>query len=1575
MFNGVLRWLTRWRYLKARCRQPGWQYGASGVDRRFELLEPRVLLTATGDMDRVEALSTVDAFERRTLTSDSVATVFFSPVTAIGSGISLGNPLIAGEVGQPIEIGIWVTAPFGMTINGLSLDIDETTGILSADSLTFLEGDPIQRWNFTQAWTLDATATVLVDDSNTFGGLGGTNGLDGGFFRGLDKNFDDAVNPSQGAFLYAILTVTPVAEGSTDLFFNVGRSLIGYFPDDETTIHFGVGDEPVSRMIGGTQSLLADATIVVGTPDAPSVDLLESSDSGRSHQDDVTNDRTPSVQVSAMRGSWVRLFVDGIEIDAATAVTNAVDFQLGVLSDGPYLIGATLEVDGHISDASNPLHLTVDTVAPLPPSNLSLTDSSDTGVSQNDEITKEATPTIEGQAEDQALVILRKDGAVAGQTFADGLWAITGPSLVDGTYAFTAEAEDVAGNRSGFSAPLTSIIDTAFPTVTVDASVTPDATPVLAGGINDSRAAVVIMVDGQTRTAINTGDRWQLADNSLSGLSPGIYDVVATATDVAGNVSTDVTTNELTIQLAGPMVTIDPLLTNDPNPILMGTIDDPVATIQVSVSGHTYNAVNQGNGTWLLADDMLQPPLGDGIYDVVVTATDMGGVEGMDRTTGELIIDSTAPVVTIDTLLTNDSAPPIGGAIDDADTLVAVTVAGQQHGAVNHGDGTWLLTDDTINPMLIDGSYDVTVAATDLAGNVGFDSTIDELTIDTVAPTVTVDELLTDDPTPALSGTVDDPSATITVTTVGQSHTATNHGDGTWVLADNMIDPPLPDGSHDVMVMASDLARNTGFDASVDELALDAVVPTVTVDRLVTNDTTPQLTGTLNDPSATVTVVVGGQTYVATVNGDGTWTLADNAINLPLAEGTFDVAITSEDAAGNVATEATSGELVIETLPPVVTVDVLLTTDSTPVITGTIDDPEAAIGLELDRLILVATNNGDGTWQLPSGSVAASLVDGVYDVVATATDLAGNQGTDATLDELTIDTTPPSAVLTGPADADGDQEATTTADVSRFEVTFSEAIAPSTLTDARITVTHDDTLLQNGIDYVWDLSLNPLLSFTSTTNNFAVGTYRISISGEVSDPAGNPLVDPVYAVHVGFDVLLGNGAAKRLSFIDAHGSKGTVLISKGQGLVGFVGGSLAMEQGRKGPVVTGTGLQIHKIKLIQTDPKKTSVVVKSKDGINIGSITGGGAKSIDLKGSDLIGNSVILDGPLGRLRVDDIHKGSRIELGGELDDQFTLQATGVIGEPGATHGVDLFFPGKVKAIVTEAWHGGRWTVGQINKVTTKNGDFSPSVEIGFGFKSIDVKGGDFRSPSFSSGTVGDGTGGKIRARAGRDGHGGAIVSSNAIEINGNLALFEDRSIDARLVVAGEVKRIRQRDKTGLGLVTGDFVAKRIGKFEAQSGDAEFNITTTGTAEELGRKAAIDTILLRGANWRGGQVLTQAGTRIKQINLKARKGFGGDVTGPVNVLADVLDKLRTGDMHSNHALSGDLKSAKVGRIIGSTFSIGGDLIKRLSTKSQVDELVDPNGLDDGSLELVNTDGNANGILSVAGSVRFSQVKTG
>ncbi|MEN8425061.1 Ig-like domain-containing protein, partial [Acinetobacter junii] len=85
--------------------------------------------------------------------------------------------------------------------------------------------------------------------------------------------------------------------------------------------------------------------------------------------------------------------------------------------------------------------------------------------------------------------------------------------------------------------------------------------------------------------------------------------------------------------------------------------------------------------------------------------------------------------VVLDDLTTNDSTPPLSGTIDDPTATIIVTVNGVDYPAINNGDGTWTLADDTL-ASLLEGPNTVTVTATDSAGNTTTDTAI--ITLDTI---------------------------------------------------------------------------------------------------------------------------------------------------------------------------------------------------------------------------------------------------------------------------------------------------------------------------------------------------------------------------------------------------------------------------------------------------------------------------------------------------------------------------------------------------------------------------------------------------------------------------------------------------------------------------------------------------------------------------------------------------------------------------------------------------------------------------------------------------------------------------
>ncbi|MFA3130308.1 Biofilm associated protein, partial [Acinetobacter pittii] len=566
----------------------------------------------------------------------------------------------------------------------------------------------------------------------------------------------------------------------------------------------------------------------------------------------------------------------------------------------------------------------------------------------------------------------------------DGTWTLadnTLPALTDGPHTITVTATDAAGNAGTDTAVVT--IDTTAPNAPVLDPI--NATDPVSGTAEAGSTVTVSFPDGTTATVVaGTDGSWSVPNpgNLVDGDT-----VTATATDPAGNISLP-GTGTVSADITPPVVVLDDVLTNDSTPALTGTVNDPTATVVVNVDGVDYPAVNNGDGTWTLVDNTL-PALTDGPHTITVTATDAAGNAGTD--TAVVTIDTTAPNAPV--LDPINATDPVSGTAEAGSTVTVSFPDGTTATVVAGTDGSWSVP----NPGLNDGDT-VTAVTEDPAGNTSGPATA---VVDAVAPTVALDDVLTNDSTPELTGTVNDPTATVVVNVDGVDYPAVNNGDGTWTLADNTL-PALTDGPHTITVTATDAAGNVGTDTGV--VTVDTAAPTAPVIDPV-NGTDP-ITGTA-EPGSTVTVTYpDGSTASVVAGPDGTWTVPNPGLN----DGDTVTAVT-EDPAGNTSGPATA---VVDAVAPTVALDDVLTNDSTPALTGTVNDPTATVVVNVDGVDYPAVNNGDGTWTLADNTLPA-LTDGPHTITVTATDAAGNAGTDTAV--VTIDTTAPNAPVLDPINA------------------------------------------------------------------------------------------------------------------------------------------------------------------------------------------------------------------------------------------------------------------------------------------------------------------------------------------------------------------------------------------------------------------------------------------------------------------------------------------------------------------------------------------------------------------------------
>jgi hypothetical protein len=269
---------------------------------------------------------------------------------------------------------------------------------------------------------------------------------------------------------------------------------------------------------------------------------------------------------------------------------------------------------------------------------------------------------------------------------------------------------------------------------------------------------------------------------------------------------------------------------------------------------------------------------------------------------------------------------------------------------------------------------------------------------------------ITNDTTPVFTGTAEaDATITVSSSMAGVLGSTTADGDGTWSFA---CGSAISEGVHDITANARDAAGNESGPSDALSVTIDTTPPSApgTPDMVAasdtgssdtddtTNDAAPVFAGTA-EPSREVVVSssADGDLGSTTADGAGDWHLSPGS---DLSEGVHRIAASVHDDAGNRA-RSSFLEITVDLTAPVVSVNPLVTSDTTPALTGEVDDAAAQLKLQVAGQAVAPANNGDGTWTLPDNTLA-ELDYGIHDIFLTATDAAGNSGEDATLEELEV---------------------------------------------------------------------------------------------------------------------------------------------------------------------------------------------------------------------------------------------------------------------------------------------------------------------------------------------------------------------------------------------------------------------------------------------------------------------------------------------------------------------------------------------------------------------------------------------
>jgi hypothetical protein len=626
---------------------------------------------------------------------------------------------------------------------------------------------------------------------------------------------------------------------------------------------------PGSGLSGGTYSITATATEVAGNvstlsqpysltidtqaPQAPALTSI-SPDSGTAG-DMVTNAQQLIFNGTGPAGTTVTLYRNGTAVGTAAVgppISNGTgtwsfNDTANVLPAGSYSVTAiATDLAGNVSQLSKAATVTIQTAPPAAPPVTSI--SPDTGSSSTDGITDVNKLTFNGTSIVSGTVQVYVDGTLAGTATTGGpqnAWSFAdNQTLSQGTHTVTATVTDYVGNTSAPSTPFTVTIDQTAPSSPAIAGITPDTGASSTDGITSATnptfsgtaqpGTLVTLYNGThvlcsgwaapngTWTATVTG----------SGLGQGAYNITATATDVAGNVSTSSTAFSLTIltQTQNPQVQgISPDtgssstdgITNAQNIKISGT-SSPNCTVQLFQNGVAIGSTtSNSSGSWTFDNTSATLPAGSYVFTAV--ATDLAGnVSKISSSYNVQIVTSiSAPFISDATTVTNGLGQKVIALQGTAEAQSQVKIyLGSSLVATVGANGNWNWTSSL---QAANGTYKFSAVATDLAGNV---STPDAFNLQIgggTAPTANVQNL--SGPNVISSG----PGGTVAISTPTLTGNATAGSivtilDGNTILGTTIANskgqwtflcPTLNKGPHSIAVEATNVAGYTSLLSSV----------------------------------------------------------------------------------------------------------------------------------------------------------------------------------------------------------------------------------------------------------------------------------------------------------------------------------------------------------------------------------------------------------------------------------------------------------------------------------------------------------------------------------------------------------------------------------------------------------------------------------------------------------------------------------------------------------------------------------------------------------------------------------------
>ncbi|MGU6926810.1 non-fimbrial adhesin SiiE [Salmonella enterica subsp. enterica serovar Cubana] len=616
--------------------------------------------------------------------------------------------------------------------------------------------------------------------------------------------------------------------------------------------------------------------------------MMAGSDNGIFSNDSITSQTRPAFSIFGEMNQSVQIFIDGVLVDTITVTDrNQVYRPESPLGDGSHSIYYVITDKAGNTATSKTLNFTIDTFNTTPVAIDSIggqTLAEMTGSDGKIYITDTTRNLLfSGSAEPNSKIEIIINGLNVGEVWVNdkGHWQMPVNPLyfTEGQLDITVKSTDRAGNVNQEKYSIW--VDTHIQVFTSElddnksSSKTDwwsNSSTITMRGMGEIGATVSLIVAGVTlaTAVVAANGQWELSTDQLP---EGKYDITLSIEDNAGNRKEEV--HEIFIDRTppnAPVVTYSDIV-NDLI-IMQGTAEAKSQLIITDSNGNTYTLTVPDNGKW----SMAIPYPSEGKF--TITSVDAIGNRSDDV---PLDIMKEVPVIslspdsdsgTVGDNITRDKQPTfIIGNLESDVVVVQVDINGTVYNAEKNADGVWFFTPGT---PLADGSYTISVIASDVAGNqknslpitVTIDST---LTVPEIALAAGEDNGASDSDNVTNHNhtqpkfTLQHIDADVTGVTVNVTHNgvtdiyqATQGADG-WTFT-----PPAAwnDGTYTLSVTVVDRAGNSLQSASL-EVTVDSTV-TVTADSQH-DDASDDATATAVTPPESETVNAESATHLRTV--------------------------------------------------------------------------------------------------------------------------------------------------------------------------------------------------------------------------------------------------------------------------------------------------------------------------------------------------------------------------------------------------------------------------------------------------------------------------------------------------------------------------------------------------------------------------------------------------------------------------------------------------------------------------------------------------------------------------------------